>query len=372
MSRLNVDQLGGQTTSNIEVISGNTLKVGVIEESSTNNGVQIDGVLIKDGEVDGVDVSSLTASPYKKNIIINGNFDIWQRGTSFTGTKYTADRWYVIASGTGTTTTSQQSFTLGQTDVPSEPKYYLRIAKSSGATSGDYLSSKNESVRTFAGQASVISFYAKASAATTLTPTIRQNFGTGGSPSSVNDAVKSDISVTTSWQKFTITHTFDSISGKTLGTDGNDHIELFFNIQNAAGDSIDFAQFQWEKGSVATDFEIKPIAEELALCQRYYYKTFAPETTPAQNVAADNYVLVLRYTGAGSVSTSQQHPVQMAFSPDITTFNPYAANSSARQTNSSTDRALTLISQNRNKLYFYWAGVDIHSVHLHWTAEAEL
>jgi len=51
MSRLNVDQLGGQTTSNIEVISGNTLKVGVIAESSTNNGVTIDGVLIRDGAI---------------------------------------------------------------------------------------------------------------------------------------------------------------------------------------------------------------------------------------------------------------------------------------------------------------------------------
>ena len=220
--------------------------------------------------VDEIEDSGGTSVIGRKNYIINGNFDIWQRGTSFTATGYTADRWYGIVSGTGTTTISQQSFTLGQTDVPNEPKYYLRIAKSSGAASGDYLSSKNESVRTFAGQATVISFYAKASAATTLTPTIRQNFGTGGSPSSVNDAVKSDISVTTSWQKFTITHTFDSISGKTLGTGNNDHIELFFNIQNGAGDSVDFAQFQWEKGSVATDFEVRPIAEELSLCQRYF------------------------------------------------------------------------------------------------------
>ena len=220
--------------------------------------------------VDEIEDSGGSSVIGRKNYIINGNFDIWQRGTSFTATGYTADRWYGIVSGTGTTTISQQSFTLGQTDVPNEPKYYLRIAKSSGAASGDYLSSKNESVRTFAGQATVISFYAKASAATTLTPTIRQNFGTGGSPSSVNDAVKSDISVTTSWQKFTITHTFDSISGKTLGTGNNDHIELFFNIQNGAGDSVDFAQFQWEKGSVATDFEVRPIAEELSLCQRYF------------------------------------------------------------------------------------------------------
>ena len=245
------------------------IKVDTISEKTSANGVTIDGVLIKDGSINANGTG-------RKNYIINGNFDIWQRGTSFTATGYTADRWYAIASGTGTTTISQQSFTLGQTDVPNEPKYYLRIAKSSGATSGDYLSSKNESVRTFAGQASVISFYAKASAATTLTPTIRQNFGTGGSPSSVNDVVKSDISVTTSWQKFTITHTFDSISGKTLGTNNNDHIELFFNIQNAAGDSIDFAQFQWEKGSVATDFEVRPIGEELNLCARYYQKLISP------------------------------------------------------------------------------------------------
>lgn len=221
--------------------------------------------------VDEIEDSGGSSVIGRKNLIINGNFDIWQRGTSFTATGYTADRWNAIVSGTGTTTISQQSFTLGQTDVPNEPKYYLRIAKSSGATSGDYLSSKNESVRTFAGQATVISFYAKASAATTLTPTIRQNFGTGGSPSSVNDAVKSDISVTTSWQKFTITHTFDSISGKTLGTDGNDHIELLFNIQNAAGDSIDFAQFQWEKGSVATDFEMQQPGDILLQCRRYFH-----------------------------------------------------------------------------------------------------
>lgn len=220
--------------------------------------------------VDEIEDSGGTSVIGRKNAIINGNFDIWQRGTSFTATGYTADRWNAIVSGTGTTTISQQSFTLGQTDVPNEPKYYLRVAKSTGAASGDYLSSKNESVRTFAGQATVISFYAKASASTTLTPTIRQNFGTGGSPSSVNDAVKSDISVTTSWQKFTITHTFDSISGKTLGTSGNDHIELFFNIQNGAGDSVDFAQFQWEKGSVATNFEVRPIGEEIHLCKRYY------------------------------------------------------------------------------------------------------
>jgi len=285
------------------------LKVDTISEKTTASGVTIDGVELKDGSVKGNGTG-------RKNYIINGNFDIWQRGTSFTGTKYTADRWYVIASGTGTTTTSQQSFTLGQTDVLSEPKYYLRIAKSSGATSGDYLSSKNESVRTFAGQATVVSFYAKASAATTLTPTIRQNFGTGGSPSSVNDAVKSDISVTTSWQKFTITHTFDSISGKTLGTANDDHIELFFNIQNAAGNSVDFAQFQWEKGSVATDFEVRPIGEELTLCQRYFEVTY---DTPPSTWSGDHYYDgVMQVYGSSNYIPGQRFSVKKRTSPTLT------------------------------------------------------
>ena len=345
-----------------------TVQVDTINESTTGSGVTVDGVLIKDSAINASSVSGIN----RRNVIINGNFDIWQRGTSFTATGYTADRWYAIASGTGTTTISQQSFTLGQTDIPNEPKYYLRIAKSSGATSGDYLSSKNESVRTFAGQATVISFYAKASAATTLTPTIRQNFGTGGSPSSVNDVAKSDISVTTSWQKFTITHTFDSISGKTLGTSGNDHIELFFNIQNGAGDSVDFAQFQWEKGSVATDFEVRPIGEELELCQRYFYKTFVQSQAPAQNISPGRTV-VLNYTGAGSGATSFSFPQIMRATPTMTFYNPYASNSSFRQWNSSNDYTPSTVDVDEVQIKtYYFNGVNITGGHINFVADAEL
>ena len=54
-----------------------TVQVDTINEQTAANGVTIDGVLIKDGQVDGVDVSTLgTSVQYKKNIIINGNFDI--------------------------------------------------------------------------------------------------------------------------------------------------------------------------------------------------------------------------------------------------------------------------------------------------------
>ena len=87
---------------------------------------------------------------------------------------YHADRWNSVISGTGTTTISQQTFTLGQTDVPNNPKYHLRYAKSSGATTGDFISTKLENVRNFSGETVTLSFWAKASAATTLSPSFRQ------------------------------------------------------------------------------------------------------------------------------------------------------------------------------------------------------
>jgi trimeric autotransporter adhesin len=73
-----------------------------------------------------VKLASINGGPLAgfRNRIINGNFDIWQRGTSFTSIGYCADRWGNIPVGT-THTVTRQPFTLGQTAVPGEPTYYL-------------------------------------------------------------------------------------------------------------------------------------------------------------------------------------------------------------------------------------------------------
>ncbi len=203
-----------------------------------------------------------------KNAVINGNFDLWQRGTSFTATGYTADRWEMSPGGGDTITVSRQAFTLGQTDVPGEPTYFLRHDKTVSANANQFRY-PIESVRTFAGQTVTFSGYLKIDTADTVILQIRQHFGTGGSPSGAVDSPSYSLNATTSWQKFTVTYAMPSISGKTLGTNGDDRVHLIFTMPNAVR-AVDLAQVQLEKGSVATEFERRPIDLEMQLAERYF------------------------------------------------------------------------------------------------------
>jgi hypothetical protein len=219
-----------------------------------------------------------------RNAIINGNFDHWQRGTSFTNSEYGADRWFNNRLGT-THTVTRQAFTLGQTDVPGEPTYFYRAVVSSVAGAGNYsfLIQFIEDVRTFAGQQVTISFWAKADATKNIAVELVQGFGSGGSPSAaVNSIGTTKVSIGTTFQKVTVTATVPSISGKTLGTNTNSSLGLFIWFDagsnfNSRTDSLgqqsgtfEIAQVQLEPGPVATPFERRPIGTELALCQRYY------------------------------------------------------------------------------------------------------
>jgi hypothetical protein len=113
-----------------------------------------------------------------RNKIINGNFDVWQRGTSFSALGYGADRWRSYYTGGTTTVYSQQSFTLGQTDVPDNPEFYARLVVTSDSTSDSRASfnQKIEDVRTFAGQTVTVSFWAKANATKDLAIELLQYF----------------------------------------------------------------------------------------------------------------------------------------------------------------------------------------------------
>ena len=205
-----------------------------------------------------------------KNKIINGDFGIWQRGTSFAASGYTADRWYL--SRNNTTTVSQQTFTPGTAPVSGyEGTFFLRCARTAGATD-DYLIQRVEDMRAFAGQRVTMSFWAKADTATTISQVyFACNAGSGGSGAPGGVGNFSGVAITTSWARYTVTATMASIAGTTIGT--SSFVEVVFKFAAAMGNrTIDIWGVQWEAGSVATPFQTASgsIGGELALCQRYY------------------------------------------------------------------------------------------------------
>ena len=112
-----------------------------------------------------------------KNYIINGAFDFWQRGTSGFSTNtgaYNADRWAFYGDGSGwTKAITQQTFTPGTAPVAGyEGQYFWRFNQSVAGSGGanNVLIYKVEDVRSLAGQAVTLSFWAKADAARTVTP----------------------------------------------------------------------------------------------------------------------------------------------------------------------------------------------------------
>ena len=212
-----------------------------------------------------------------KNKIINGDFGIWQRGTSFPGNSYTADRFRCNGNGTGVTQTiSRQSFTLGTAPVAGyESAYFYRYAQTaagSGSTFQNILIQPIEDVRTFAGQTITISFWAKADSAKTLTVVYGQEFANSG----VGDQYPTlgTVSVTTSWARYSVTGTIDSIAGKTIGSGGNANFQVIIQAPFNVVQTIDLWGIQAEAGRVATPFTTASgsIGGELALCQRYYQR----------------------------------------------------------------------------------------------------
>jgi hypothetical protein len=298
-------------------INGST---GITTPGITNSGNEIvsgNSAVTGNFSVGGSNISPVQSF---RNKIINGNFDFWQRGTSVTGVtngQFVADR---FASGvTGSTVNiSRQSFTLGQTDVPNEPTYFHRTVVTSVAGSGNYsaLGHSIEAVRTLAGQTATLSFWAKADASKNIAVEFLHNFGTGGSPSSSVTAISvTTCSLTTSWQKFTINVSLPSVSGKTLGTNNDNFLRIWFffdagsdlnsrtNSLGQQSGTFDIAQVQLEAGSVATPFEVRPPGVELALCQRYF----------------QTGIMRLRATLlSGTIEATNQLPVSMRATPTVT------------------------------------------------------
>ena len=314
---------------------------------------------------------------YRKNAIINGNFDVWQRNTSFAittaGSNYTADRWLANIGTTGNNSTvSRQAFTVGQGVVPNEPTYWLRYAVTAFVSGVPSLEQRIESVRTFAGKQVTVSFLAKADAARTVSCSLNQVFGSGGAPSAgVNSAVGT-FNLTTAWQKFSGTVTLPSISGKTLGTNGDDYLQALFVLPGATC-TIDIAQVQVEASSSATVFELLPPQQVLALCQRYYEKSYDVDVALGTVTAAGAHSYITP-GGAGLYNQTQVYfKTTKRAVPTMTLYNSNTGASGTWQDSSAANNAMgSTPGRCGSSVYTTVAGGSARSFAGHWVAESEL
>jgi len=265
-----------------------------------------------------------------KNAVINGAFDIWQRGTSFayTGsgaTTFTADRCAVFVNGNGSFTFSRQTFTPGAAPVAGyEGNYFYRFAVNTlGTSTTAYVLQNNiENVTTFAGQTVTLSFWAKSDASRTVSLALQQQFGSGGS-SAVTTS--SSVSVGTSWARYSYTVALPSISGKTIGA--GSYLTVRLEVTPTASQTLDIWGLQLENGSVATAFQTATgtLQGELAACQRYYWRNTG---STGNNAIASGIS-----SSSSNTFAVMHHPVQMRVAPTAVDYASIAVTNTTSYTN---------------------------------------
>jgi hypothetical protein len=238
-----------------------------------------------------------------KNKIINGNMDIWQRGTSFNDGGYNADRWQTYATQSGKISTTQT------TSVPTGFNYATLITSNTAYTcsSSDYFMQTQRiegyNIASFGfGTSSasnlVLSFWVKSS----LTGT----FGGAMHNNAFNRTYVFSYSITSAntWQKISIPFTADTTGtwvttnavgleiGFSLGAGSSGLTSTGWqsgsywgvtgqtNLVATSGATWAVTGVQLEAGSVATPFATATgnIASEIAACQRYYYRITTSNT----------------------------------------------------------------------------------------------
>ena len=201
--------------------------------NSAYTGAQIDVAV---GSVINKTITAADVGASNPNLLINGDFQVWQRGpvVTKTGTFYGSDRWRIESGGSGTTVERVYDTTLHCYAMRVTTSDYANIWQSLEEL--DYMKYRNRDV--------TLSFYIKANTAYIPTTT-------------------SLSIVTNEWQKISMPSNFGESTAVGL---------YIFIAAVTQSYTFEVALAKLELGSVATPFVPRPFAEELATCQRYYQK----------------------------------------------------------------------------------------------------
>jgi hypothetical protein len=272
--------------------------------------------------------SSTLSRAAGKNGVINGAFDIWQRGTTSATTAfaYTADRWL---KNSATHYNASRQVTGDTTNLPTV-QYCARVQRtaSSAVTTLIEFTTPFETTNSipYAGQTVTYSFYARrganySSASNILSSSVYTGTGTDQTVfgyTGLTQAVTGNATLTTTWQRFSYTGT--------LSASTNELSVYFAYTPTGTAGAADFFEVtgvQLELGSVATTFSRTggTIQGELAACQRYYWRSTAGAAY--QSFAAGQ-------AGSTTVGFMQcANPVPMRVAPTSIDFSTVALSLSA-------------------------------------------
>lgn len=294
--KLNSRAIPDSTVVNTDIADGSVTQAKVADGSISSAKVadgSISSAKIADDAVTGSKIGIETG---RRNIFINGNFRIAQRGTSGTYTggiwQYlAADRWmgHFDQSPTGAT---HHVFDGGPTSDANNKFAEVRGPTSANSGNGNgYFGQKVES-SSLAGIRSKNSFtisgWIKRSGSVNaavstniICPTATDNFAgytthgavfnsaTISGDGTVNNNGTLTLTSVDTWYYFTVTKT-----SATSLTNFHRGLQIYwaFSGCNNTADKLQFSQLQLEEGTEATTFEHSTYAAELYLCQRYCQK----------------------------------------------------------------------------------------------------
>jgi len=221
-----------------------------------------------------------------KNFLINGGFDIWQRGTSFSvaafNFPYTADRWTTF-NGTPMTITQETS------TVPTGANYALKLT--GGATTAGYeIYQSIESVNAIRLAGKQITASVQATGTTGKTHSVTVEYSTAVDPGA---ALGSWTGISPAASVSVTSGTFSPIVTSVAIPSNAKSIRLKITIGSlTSGEFAIFGNAQIEQGYVATNFSRAgaTIGGELALCQRYYEKTYIQGVAPATSTSEGTFI----------------------------------------------------------------------------------
>jgi hypothetical protein len=195
-----------------------------------------------------------------RNVIINGKFEIAQRGTSISSgigqLTYTLDRW-IVAASTAAVTANQGSQT-------SEPYNYLSVTGAAGNTAVSIRQRiEANNIRHLAGKEVTLSFFIYNATSNVSTIDVVMDRA-----NAVNDFTTATQFSTTALGSLSDTNR-RSIT-VTLPAEARNGIEVRFVTSALTSGIFVLHTVQLEPGTVATPFERRSFGQELALCQRYY------------------------------------------------------------------------------------------------------